>query len=278
MHVIDAHIHTWALEDGRHMWIRDKIGALQRDFSIDTFKAQNRNTGVQGAILVQAVTEESETDELLAMYADDPFVLGVVGWVDLTSEKLVENIERLSCVSKFSGVRASPPHHFDMNWLLSEPVVRGMKVLAEKQVPIDYLVNCTQLVPFLRVFDAVPDVCAVLDHGARPFVMTGDTRVWEQDVKDLARNTNCYCKLSGLAERAGVEWNTETLKPWVAVLLETFGPERLIFASNWPIMSLMATPKIWLDSLNLIFDDLGVSPDDRSLIFQGTANSVYLRQ
>jgi L-fuconolactonase len=151
-----------------------------------------------------------------------------------------------------------------------------MKILTAKQVPIDYLVNCTQLVAFLRVFDAVPGVCAVLDHGARPFVMTGDTRGWEQDIKDLARNTDCYCKLSGLAERAGVEWNTETLKPWVAILLETFGPERLIFASNWPIMSLMATPQIWLDCLISIFDELGVNADDRGLIFQGNAGNIYL--
>lgn len=278
MSVIDAHIHTWDRHDGRKIWIREKIGALQRAFSIDDFRRENRATDVEGALVVQAAADEKETYELIDMYADDPFVLGVVGWLDLTSETLADKLERLRGYEKFSGVRAQPPSQFDADWLISKSVVGGVKTLTEHKLAIDYLVNCNQLVAFRRAFDAVPGVCAVLNHGARPFVMTGDTAAWETDITALARHTNCYCKLSGLAERAGVEWDTETLKPWVAILLEAFGPERLIFASNWPVMTLMATPEIWLDCLTSIFDDLGVTAIERDLIFQKNARTVYLER
>lgn len=273
--IIDSHIHTWRLNDDRKIWIREKIGALYRDFTLDDFKEQNSDLNLQGVFLVQAVTHGSETIELTQQYAHDPFVKGVVGWVDLAADDIAQKIEALTQLPKFAGIRAHPPHQFDANWLMSDPVIRGMKTLCEKNVTIDYLVNTTQLDKFRAIFDKVPGVRAVLNHGGRPFVMTGDTADWERDIRNLARDTNCYCKLSGLAERAGVEWNKETLKPWIEILIDAFGPERLMYASNWPIMTLMATPKIWVDTLIEIFDDFGLPESSRAQILSTTVSQVY---
>lgn len=273
--IIDAHIHTWDLNDGRNIWIRQKISALSRSFSLTDFKHQNAEAGVQSVYIVQAAANHDETLELLKTYKDDPFVAGVIGWLDLAASNVSETLEGLTAFRKFSGVRAHPPYQFDMAWLRSPSAVEGMKHVKEKKIPIDFLINCTELGAFQKTFDDVPGVTGVLNHGGRPFVMTGDTKQWAIDLSSIARNTNCQCKLSGLVERAGVEWNSETLKPWIAILLETFGPDRLLFASNWPVMTLMATPQIWVDSLNSIFDDLGVDAASRNKIYAENAKRIY---
>ena len=193
----------------------------------------------------------------------------------MADKKIEIKISQLKQWDKFSGVRAHPPRHFDTKWLLSDQVIFGMKALAERKIPIDYLMNTTQLNEFLSVFDKVPDVTAVLNHGGRPFVMTGDTSNWKRDIRTLARETNCYCKISGLVERAGVEWDKETLKPWIAILIDAFGPERLLYASNWPIMTLMATPRIWIEALYEIFHDFGLDKPSREQIFSQTSQKIY---
>ena len=273
--IIDAHIHTWQLNDGRLIWTREKIGALYRDFTIADFKEQHTDVNPDGIIIVQATTTRSETIELLQQYANDILVRGVIGWVDLAADDIALKVEELTQLPKLIGIRAHPPHHFDTNWLMSAPVIRGMKMLAKNDIAIDYLVNTTQLDKFRAILDEVPGVRAVLNHGGRPFVMTGDTTEWKRDIYSTARDTDCYCKLSGLVERAGVEWNKETLKPWVEILIDAFGPERLIYASNWPIMTLMATPKIWVNTLIDLFDDFGLEQSAREQIFNTTAMNVY---
>ncbi len=275
MTIIDAHIHTWCLDDGFRIWIRQKIAALQRDFRIEDYAASVEDLGVDAAIVVQSATSSDETDRLIRQYRNDDTVAGVIGWLDLASpdvgDKAAECIEN----DKFCGIRAHPPHEFDVGWLLSQNVQEGLRVMEEQKIPVDFLVNCTQLSAFTRAIASFPDLPAILDHAGRPFVMTGDTDKWEADIGEIAQHTGCLCKLSGLVERAGVEWDMETLKPWIGILLETFGPDRLIFASNWPVMTLMASPRLWLETVNRLFDDFGVSSTDRQKIFCASALSAY---
>ena len=140
---------------------------------------------------------------------------------------------------------------------------------------MDFLANCTQLAPICDLFSAVPEMTAILNHGGRPFVMTGELGQWRADMKRIARETSAYVKVSGLVERAGVEWQTDTLRPWVEAMLEDFGCERLIFASNWPVMTLMSTYDLWWSSINEIVEDVGLSSQDKDLLFGGTAAKAY---
>ncbi|MBT0958957.1 amidohydrolase family protein [Alphaproteobacteria bacterium KMM 3653] len=277
MKIIDAHIHTWQLADGKKNWIREKIAALQYDFTMDDFAASVEGYDVEGAIIVQSSSDIAETDRLLAQSAGDPRVLGITGWLDLASEEVAQQADAYLKKPGFSGIRAESPSHFDTGWLLSDPVHRGLGVMAKKKVPVDFLMNCTQLTEFRQIVEPVEGLVSILDHGGRPFVMTGDTSAWKKDIQGIARNTQCYCKLSGLAERAGVEWTADTLEPWVSILLEEFGPERLIFATNWPVMRLMASPKYWIEALDTIFARAGLSHSDQQKIFADNAGQVYLR-
>ena len=279
--VIDPHIHLWRLGDGRDIWIRERIEALSRDFGLAEFHAQSGRARlcVEGVHVVQASATVAETEEFLVAGQHDPFIRGVVGWVDLEDDtgRLGETLDRLMGLGPLSGIRAYPRREFDIGWLSLPAVRRGLGVLAGRGLPMDALANCTQLAALRSALDPLEELVAVVNHGGRPFVLTGDLRGWREDIAALAARPRTYCKLSGLVERAGVEWQAETLKPWVGALLETFGPGRLIFASNWPVMTLMSTYARWLDTLDDLLDGFGIGADDRRAIYRDNAIAVYER-
>lgn len=141
-------------------------------------------------------------------------------------------------------------------------------------MPVDYLANCTQLGPVADLLADVPEMTAVINHGGRPFVMTGELGQWRRDMRRIASSTSAYIKVSGLVERAGVEWRTDTLRPWVEAMLEDFGCNRLIFASNWPIMTLMSTYGLWWEAINEIVDKAGVSTTEVDIRREGVAGVI----
>ncbi len=279
--VIDPHIHLWSLEDGREIWIRERIEALSRDFGLADFHAQSTRArlDVEGVHVVQASATVSETEHFLRAGQRNPFIRGVIGWVDLEDDagRLGETLDRLAGMGRLSGIRAYPRREFDIEWLDLPAVRQGLAVLCERDLPVDALANCTQLARLRSALDGHDALVAVVNHGGRPFVMTGDLTGWREDIAALAERPRTYCKLSGLVERAGVEWTADTLKPWIGALLETFGPDRLIFASNWPVMTLMSTYARWLDTLDGLLHGFGLSEDECARIYRGNAQAVYER-
>jgi L-fuconolactonase len=121
----------------------------------------------------------------------------------------------------------------------------------------------------------IPELTAIINHGGRPSVMTGELEPWASDMRAIATDTDAYCKVSGLVERAGQEWTTESVRPWVEALLEAFGPQRLIFASNWPVMTIMSSYIGWWEALNSILDTVGASSAERQALLGGTAAKIY---
>lgn len=274
---IDAHVHFWGVSFPEKVWIRKKIAALQRDFSPDELKSLMRETGVEGVVLVQAAPDQQETEYFLDIASREDFVRGVVGWVDLEEDddKLEVSLEHYSKHPKFKGVRNHPPREFDPKWLRDSKAKRGYKRLIERSIPCDLMITCRQLKDTRELLLELPELTAVINHGGRPFVMTGEVEPWRSEMRAIARDTNAYCKLSGLLERAGQEWTTESVRPWVEILLETFGPNRLIFASNWPVMTIMATYAGWWSTLSSILDSIGASTRDREALLGGTAAKAY---
>lgn len=274
---IDAHVHFWVLGETHNIWSAKKIGGLQHDFTPDMLAPLCEAAGIDGVVVVQAATDTRETEYMVRLARESDFIKGVIGWLDLESNAatLRAAIEQQRDIPKLCGIRAHPPKEFDPSWFTDPAILNSYRVIAAEGVPVDFLANCTQLEPICDLFAAVPEMTAILNHGGRPFVMTGDLRQWRIDMKRIASETSAYIKVSGLVERAGVEWNTDTLRPWVEAMLEDFGCERLIFSSNWPVMTLMSTYDLWWASLNEIAEDAGVTASDKDMLFGGTAAKVY---
>lgn len=274
---IDAHVHFWEEQLPEGVWIREKIAALKRKYAPEDLKPLIDATGIDGVVLVQAAPEEAETRYFLEIAERESFALGVVGWVNLedSGEKLAASLDTFLQHPKFKGVRNHPPRQFDPKWLQHPKVKRGYQQLVEREIPCDLLVTCRQLAETRELLLEIPGLTGVINHGGRPFVMTGDLEPWASDMRALARDTTAYCKVSGLVERGSQEWTAESVRPWVEVLLEAFGAHRLLFASNWPVMTIMGTYVGWWEALQDILDAIGVSAADRNALLGGTAAKVY---
>lgn len=273
---IDAHVHFWGTTFPEKVWIRKKIAALQRDFAPNDLRPLMRETGVEGVVLVQAAPDHHETDYFIKIAESESFVRGVVGWVNLEDVNALEaSLERYRKSTKFKAVRNHPPKEFDAKWLTDGKVKQGYQRLIEWSIPCDLMVTCRQLQETRELLLELPDLIAIINHGGRPFVMTGEVEPWASEMRAIARDTNAYCKLSGLVERAGQEWTIESVRPWVEILLETFGPDRLMFASNWPVMTIMATYAGWWETISYVLDKIGASAKNREALLGGTATKVY---
>lgn len=275
--IVDSHIHFWDDEFPEKVWIRRKIAALGRSFTPEDLKPLMRAAGVDGVVLVQAAPEEAETRYFLEIADKEDIALGVVGWVNLEDgvERLGASLDAFQRHPKFKGVRNHPPREFDGSWLRDPKAKRGYAQLVERGLPCDLMVTCRQLADTRELLLEVPDLTAVINHGGRPSVMAGELEPWASDMRAIADDTKAFVKVSGLIERASQEWTAESVRPWVEFLLEVFGGERLIFGSNWPVMTIMGTYGGWWEALQDILDAIGAPAADRKALLGGTATKVY---
>ena len=275
MSVIDSHIHLWRRTDGDDVWVAEKIGGLARDFTVQDWRAHADASGVAGAILVQAVHSIAETRRALALADTEPRIVGVVGWADLHAESLADDVARLAAHPRLVGIRPLPPGTFGADWLDDPRTPRGLATIGAAGVSVDVLVKWPGLARARALLERLPQVKLVLNHCGRPDTMTGALEPWASDLKAFARATTATIKLSGLIERAGIEWTKDTLRPYVDTVIDAFGPERVMFATNWPVLEIGGTYEGWVAALNAILDDIGLTPADRAQIFAGTACRAY---
>ncbi len=275
MQPLDAHIHLWRRDDGEDFWMRDKIPALDRDFTESDLRAARERCGFGGAIVVQAMHNVGESRRLLEAARTSDQIAGVVAWCDLADERLEDVLAGYLADPNFVGVRPLPPDTFGGDWIGDPRSRRAFRTFASLDVSVDVLVRVEQLSnlrAFLRDF---PGLRVVLNHGGRPAVMSAQLEPWASEIAALARETSAVVKCSGLVERAGVEWSQTSLRPYVETLLGTFGPRRTMFATNWPVSTISARYDLWVAALEGILRDLGLSDDDRRAIMAGTATRHY---
>jgi L-fuconolactonase len=272
MQIIDTHIHVWRTSDDHSVWVRDSIAALHRDRTIADFREV---AAVDGVVVIEAAETLAETVDLCTDLEDEPLVKGVVGWVDLAADDVGETLDHLSGLRLFRGVRLLPAFGAGRTWGPSAALAEGLRGLERRRLTLDVLATPAQLGAVRTIKEWAPDLTVMLNHGGRPLVMCGLDRVWSDTIRELARDTDVCCKLSGLIERAGFEWTLETVRPFVSVLLESFGPARLAFASNWPMLELTGTHHRWLEAVHRFLDDFGLTADEQAAVFAGTAIEVY---
>ena len=270
---IDAHQHFWRYDPAEYGWIDDTMSPLRRDFLPADAKREMDAAGFDGCVAVQARQTLEETRWLLALAGAHPFIVGVVGWVDLQSPEVATELARLSQHPKLVGVRhivQSEPDDF-----LSRPAFRrGIAQLERFGLAFDILVYPRQLDAAIRLVGDFPAQRFVLDHLAKPDLRLCAIETWRTDLRRLAAHPNVCCKLSGLVTEA--DWRTWTpaqLRPSLDVAFECFGAGRLMIGSDWPVCTLAAD---YARTMNVVADVLaGHSSAERDAVLGGTAARVW---
>jgi L-fuconolactonase len=239
---IDAHQHFWIYSRPEYEWIDESMDALRRDFLPGDLKPELDHAGFQGCVAVQARQSVEETSWLLQLAAESPFILGVVGWVDLRSTQLRSELEVFAKQPKLVGVRHIVQSEPDERFLLQPEFLRGVALLEEYDLAYDILIYPKHLpvaVEFVRKF---PRQRLVLDHMAKTRIKEQAIHPWAEGIRELAVFPNVYCKMSGLVTEAHwKDWKLEDLAPYLEVALESFGPERLMIGSDWPVCTVAAS-------------------------------------
>ena len=267
---IDAHQHFWIYEPREYDWIDDRLASLRRDFLPADLKPELARFGFEGSIAVQARQSLEDTRWLLELADRAPFIVGVVGWVDLCSTHVRRDLERFAKHPKFRGVRHVVQSEPDDRFLLRPDFQRGVSALAEFELTYDILIYPRHLQAAIEFARQYPRQRFVLDHLAKPLIASGEIAAWEQDIRELARNENVVCKVSGLVTEADWKnWEPEQFRPYLDVVFEAFGPRRLMIGSDWPVCTVAAT---YERAVDVVMDYLQqFSEGDREAVLGGTA-------
>jgi L-fuconolactonase len=273
---IDAHQHYWRVSREDYGWAAAGLPALDRDFLPDLLEAELIHSGIDRSVLVQVLHTRAETSWLLGLAGQYGSIAGVVGWVDLTEDpdQIALDLAALGADPKFVGVRHLVHEEPDDEWLIRSDVLRGLEVLQDAAVPFDLLLRPKhlRLVPILS--ERLPTLRMVIDHIAKPAIAAGRLEPWSTDFRVAASNPNVWCKLSGMVTEADHErWASGDLAPYVAVALTAFGPERLMFGSDWPVCTLAATYGQVVGALREVLGSLNQPTTDS--IFGATAAAFY---
>ncbi|MDN4613914.1 amidohydrolase family protein [Leifsonia sp. F6_8S_P_1B] len=279
MTVLDAHAHLWTRASTPQPWIDPgSMAAIDRDFGVADLGEAQQAAGIDGALLVQSSNDLRETRDLLAL-VDGAAVRGVVGWVDLEGD-VAQQLEELGggageVPAGLVGIRHLAHQDPDPQWLGRPAVGRGLDALGDLGLPFDLVVLPAQLPLAAEVARAHPGTRFVLDHLGKPPLASGDLAAWRSDLAALGRLDNVVAKLSGLAiEGDWAGWTVDDLREPVEAALAAFGPSRLMFGSDWPLVRLTRGLDAWLEALRTLLGDL--SGDERAAVFAGTAERTYL--
>ena len=270
---IDAHQHFWRHDPARDGWITDEMAILRRDFLPEEVEPLLAQGGLDGSVAVQADQSESETRFLLEIAEAHPTVLGVVGWVDLLAPNLPERLEHFSRFGRLRGVRHVAQAEPD-DFLSREGVVRGIGMLRRFGLTYDILVYPQQLTAALSLVRRLPDQPFVVDHMAKPLIAEGILEPWVSLMRELAHHSNVWCKVSGLVTEADWSgWRPEDFRPYLDMVFDAFGPDRLMFGSDWPVCLLAAEYGQVLELIEAYTEQLSAS--EREAVFGGTAAGFY---
>ena len=267
---IDAHQHFWRYNPDEYGWIDDSMARLRRDFLPEDLKRETEAAGFDGAIAVQTRQTLEETRWLLELAASSLHVLGVVGWVDLRSPNVRSQLAEFAKNTKLLGVRHIVQSESDDHFLLRTELLHGIAALEEFGLTYDILIYPRHLPVAAEFVKRFPRQRFVLDHVAKPLIKSGSLQPWQSGIRDLAQNTNVFCKLSGLITEADWKnWKSSDFEPYLDVALESFGRDRLMIGSDWPVCTVAAS---YSEVMGVVVEYLGKYPNDvREAILGGNA-------
>ena len=276
---VDTHHHLWDPARRDYPWMAGPAFApIRRRYDLTDLRAETAATGISATVLVQTVSDTTETEEFLAEASNSGgLIAGVIGWVDLTAPSVGDEIARLTDVPGgdcLVGIRHQVEDEPDPDWLGRDDVSRGLAAVGHAGLVYDFLVRANGIAACGDVADAHPDLQFVLDHAGKPPIARGALDRWRDDIVELAHRDNVAVKLSGLVTEADWKsWTAADLAPVVDHLRETFGPDRTMFGSDWPVCELAADYSTVLAVAERLTS--GLSASEREAMFSATASIIY---
>jgi L-fuconolactonase len=275
---IDAHQHFWNPARGDYDWMPRDNAVLNRVYLPEDLAPRLAEAGIAKTVLVQAAASVEETEYMLGIADTTDTVAAVVGWIDFEDRSHLRHLERLRDHPKFVGVRPMIQDIPDVDWMLRDDVQWAYAALVDLDLTFDALGFSRHLGNFLTLLKRYPKLRVVVDHCMKPQVRDHGTAreelaFWANGMARIARETGAYCKLSGLVTEANDGWSVEDLRPYAARLLASFGPDRMMWASDWPVCLLSASYADWRQAAEALTG--GLSEADRDEIFGGAAARFY---
>jgi L-fuconolactonase len=275
---VDAHHHVWDLTVRPEPWITGaEMAPINRTFGLVDLAPHAKAAGVTSTVLVQTLPDLAETRDFLALAAERDLVGAVTGWVDLTSPSVADDLAALREAPGggfLRAIRHGVQSEEDPAWLCRPDVRHGLAAVADAGLRYELLTIPVQLPAAVDTVAALPDLAFVLDHCSKPVIARDELDPWAARIRELAGRPNVTCKLSGLVTEADwVTWDVATLRPYVEVVLSAFGPERVMFGSDWPVCLLASSYAEWVEAAAELTAGLG--PAERADVFGRTARRVY---
>ena len=271
---VDAHHHLWSYSPAEYDWIVESMPQLRHDFLPGELQKALLEGRMDGAVAVQARQTIEETNWLLQLAATCPQMLGVVGWAPIASPEFPHVLEEFAAQSKLKGLRHVIQDEPDDDFILGREFNAGVALLKDTGLVYDVLIFEKHLPQTIEFVDRHPQQTFVLDHVAKPRIKEGLLSPWRKNIRELARRPNVCCKVSGMVTEADwQQWTSETLRPYLDTVLEAFGPQRLMFGSDWPVCLLAASYGRWVQTAEELMASLSAS--ERQRVMGGTAAEIY---
>lgn len=261
--IIDAHQHFWNYHPEEYEWIHEDMKILRKDFLPVDLKFVMEESGVDGTVSVQARQRVEETIWLLQMADENNFIKGVVGWLPIAGPEFRSHLESLADRDKLVALRHVVQDEPDPGFILGAEFNRGIDELKYFGLAYDILIYENQLPGTISFVDRHPGQVFILDHIAKPKISKNLFTPWKENIRELARRENVYCKISGMVTEAGFNcWAEEQLAPYFETCLDAFGSSRLMFGSDWPVCLLVVSYKEWLRIVNKFISKLSNEEQD----------------
>lgn len=274
MQKIDAHQHFWVFDPVRDSWITDEMSAIQKNFLPQELKYVLHENGMDGCVAVQADQTEEQNSFLLGLTEGNDFIKGVVGWVDLRAETIEERLEYYSHTKLMKGFRHVLQGETNRALMLESDFTRGISLLSKYNFTYDILIFPDQLKYAEKLVRQFPNQKFVLDHIAKPYIKDGKIDAWAAEIDLLARQDNIWCKVSGMVTEADWHnWTKDTFKQYLDVVFNAFGPNKLMFGSDWPVCLVAGE----YAQVKAILSDYcaALSPSEQNAIFGENAINFY---
>ncbi len=271
---IDAHHHLWRYSKEEYGWITSNMAPIARDFLPQDLEQALSSSGIHASIAVQARQSLEETQSLLDFAQQFDVIRGVVGWAPIAGHEFPAVLDRLKHFRKLRGLRHVVQDEPDDAFLLRPDFNAGIALLKQYGLVYDILIFERQLPAAISFVDRHPSQVFVLDHIAKPRIRARELEPWRTNIRELACRENVFCKLSGMVTEADwARWRPRNLQPYIDVVLEAFGPKRLMAGSDWPVCLLAATHQNWFSTLRAFISSLSGAEQD--MILGGVAAQVY---